>query len=84
MTWIEWLVPILKGYRPAVTKSSDGKIWFVNGDAVSFIDPSHIGINTLPPPVHIERVCRWRRHTMRGACVCLPARPKSGDRLHGA
>ena len=26
------LVPILKGFRPAVTKSSDGKIWFLNGD----------------------------------------------------
>ena len=25
------LVPILKGLRPAVTKASDGKIWFVNG-----------------------------------------------------
>ena len=50
------LVPILKGLRPAVTKSSDGKIWFVNGDTVSFIDPSHIGINTLPPPVHIEQI----------------------------
>jgi ligand-binding sensor domain-containing protein/signal transduction histidine kinase len=50
------LVPILKGLRPAVTKSSDGKIWFVNGDTVSFIDPSHIGINTLPPPVHIEKI----------------------------
>ena len=50
------LVPILKGFRPAVTKSSDGKIWFVNGDTVSFIDPSHIGINTLPPPVHIEQI----------------------------
>jgi signal transduction histidine kinase/ligand-binding sensor domain-containing protein len=50
------LVPILKGSRPAVTKSSDGKIWFVNGDVVSFIDPSHISINTLPPPVHIEQI----------------------------
>ncbi len=50
------LVPILKGFRPAVTKSSDGKIWFVNGDTLSFIDPSRIGINTLPPPVHIEQI----------------------------
>ena len=50
------LVPILKGFRPAVTKPSDGKIWFVNGDTLSFIDPSHIGINTLPPPVHIEQI----------------------------
>jgi signal transduction histidine kinase/DNA-binding NarL/FixJ family response regulator len=50
------LVPILKGLRPAVAKSSDGKIWFVNGDVVSFIDPSHIIVNTLPPPVHIEQI----------------------------
>jgi ligand-binding sensor domain-containing protein/signal transduction histidine kinase len=45
-----------RAFRPQVTKSSDGKIWFVNGDTASFIDPSHIGINTLPPPVHIEQI----------------------------
>ena len=50
------LVPILKGLRPAVTKASDGKIWFVNGDGVSFIDPSRIRTNMLPPPVHVEQV----------------------------
>ena len=49
-------VAILKGFRPSVTKSSDGKIWFENGDTVSFIDPSHIPINTLPPPVYIEQI----------------------------
>ena len=49
-------VAALKGFRPAVTKSSDGKIWFLNGDTVSVIDPSRIGINTLPPPVHIEQI----------------------------
>ena len=54
-------VPILKGSRPAVTKSSDGKIWFVNGDMVSIIDPSHIGINPLPPPVHIEQITANRK-----------------------
>jgi len=50
------LVPILKPARPAVTKSSDGKIWFVNGLGVSFIDPSRIGVNTLRPPVHVEQI----------------------------
>jgi signal transduction histidine kinase/ligand-binding sensor domain-containing protein len=50
------LVPILKGLRPAVTKASDGKIWFVNGDKVSFIDPSRIRTNMLPPPVHVEQI----------------------------
>jgi len=50
------LVPILKGFRPAVTKASDGRIWFVNGEKVSFIDPSRITLNTLPPPVRIEQI----------------------------
>ena len=50
------LVPILKGLRPAVTKAPDGRIWFVNGEKVSFIDPSRITPNTLPPPVHIEQI----------------------------
>jgi signal transduction histidine kinase len=50
------LVPILKGLRPAVTKAPDGRIWFVNGVKVSFIDPSRVILNTLPPPVHIEQI----------------------------
>jgi len=50
------LVSILKGVRPAVTKSADSKIWFVNGDTVSFFNPSHASLNTLPPPVHIEQI----------------------------
>jgi signal transduction histidine kinase len=50
------LVPILTPSRPAVTKSPDGRIWFLNGSTVSFIDPSRMAINTLPPPVHIEQV----------------------------
>ena len=49
-------ISILRGFRPSVTKSSDGRIWFLNGDKVSFIDPAHIVINTLPPPVHIEQI----------------------------
>jgi len=49
------LVPILKGLRPAVTKASDGKIWFVNGDNVSFIEPFRIR-NKLPPPVRVEQI----------------------------
>ena len=42
------LVPILGASRPAVTKSRDGKIWFVNGTTVSFIDPSHIANQYAP------------------------------------
>ena len=39
-----------------MTKSPDGKIWFLPWDGVSVIDPHHLPINKLPPPVHIEQV----------------------------
>jgi PAS domain S-box-containing protein len=37
-------------------KSADGRIWFLPGDGVSVIDPRHLPVNKLPPPVHIEKV----------------------------
>ena len=39
-----------------LTKSSDGKIWFIAYDGVSVIDPRRIERNSVPPPVHIERI----------------------------
>ncbi|HTT22896.1 MAG TPA: two-component regulator propeller domain-containing protein, partial [Candidatus Sulfotelmatobacter sp.] len=49
------------GYGPHVTKSPDGKIWFVTYDGVSVIDPRHLPFNKLPPPVHIEQVIADRK-----------------------
>lgn len=43
-------------FRPAATKSSDGRLWFVNGSVVQAINPDHVYLNELPPPVHIEQV----------------------------
>ena len=50
------LVPTLSGIRPQVSKSTDGKIWFVNYDTASFFDPSRLTRNMLAPPVHIEQI----------------------------
>jgi signal transduction histidine kinase/ligand-binding sensor domain-containing protein len=44
------------GYSPQVAKSADGKIWFASVDGISVIDPSHLPVNTLSPPVHVERI----------------------------
>lgn len=46
---------------PRVTKAPDGKIWFVQRDGVSVIDPRHLPYNKLPPPVHIEQVIADRK-----------------------
>jgi signal transduction histidine kinase len=39
-----------------VTKTSDGRIWYVAFDGISVIDPHRFPFNKLPPPVQIERV----------------------------
>jgi signal transduction histidine kinase/ligand-binding sensor domain-containing protein len=44
------------GYSPRVAKSADGKLWFLPWDGVSVIDPNHLPVNKLPPPVHVEQI----------------------------
>ena len=43
-------------YGPREAKSIDGKLWFVTGEGVQVVDPRHLAINNVPPPVHIERI----------------------------
>jgi signal transduction histidine kinase/ligand-binding sensor domain-containing protein len=43
-------------YGPRVAKARDGKLWFVTGEGVQVVNPAHLPVNTLPPPVHIEQV----------------------------
>jgi signal transduction histidine kinase/ligand-binding sensor domain-containing protein len=49
------------GFSPTVTRSSDGKLWFVSLDGVSVIDPRHLPFNKIPPPVYIEQVTADRK-----------------------
>ncbi|HLN03669.1 MAG TPA: two-component regulator propeller domain-containing protein [Bryobacteraceae bacterium] len=44
------------GHGPRVVKSTGGKLWYVTGDGVQVVDPRHLVLNKLPPPVHIERI----------------------------
>jgi len=44
------------GSSPQVARSKDGKLWFLPLDGVSVIDPHHLPVNKLPPPVHVEEV----------------------------
>jgi signal transduction histidine kinase len=43
------LAPFQKAAR-----STDGKLWFVNQVNLQMIDPVHLPVNTIPPPVHVE------------------------------
>jgi signal transduction histidine kinase len=49
------------GFSPAVTRSSDGKLWFASLDGVSVVDPRHLPFNKLPPPVHVEQITADRK-----------------------
>lgn len=46
---------------PRVTKSPDGRIWFLNGTRLSVIDPGRLAENRLPPPVRIEQLSADRK-----------------------
>jgi signal transduction histidine kinase/ligand-binding sensor domain-containing protein len=42
-------------FEPAA-RSTDGRLWFANGQALQMIDPTRLDDNPLPPPVHIEQL----------------------------
>ena len=66
------------GFQPLMTKSADGKIWFLPWDGVSIIDPRHLPFNEVPPPVHIERIIAdhktYNATSDSNGQVSLPAR----------
>jgi len=59
-------------FRPAAAKSSDGRLWFVNGSDVQTINPRQLYVNPVPPPVHIEQVIADRRDYAPQARILLP------------
>jgi signal transduction histidine kinase/ligand-binding sensor domain-containing protein len=45
---------LVSGYSPHAAESTDGKLWFPALDGVGVVDPRHLPLNKLPPPVKIE------------------------------
>ena len=60
------------GYSPRVAKSADGRIWFLPLDGVSVIDPHHLPVNKIPPPVHIEQITADRKTYDASSSLRLP------------
>ena len=61
------------GFTPRVSQSSDGRLWFVNVEGVSIVDPIHLPINTMPPAVRIEQIIANQKTLDASAQVQLPA-----------
>jgi signal transduction histidine kinase/ligand-binding sensor domain-containing protein len=63
-------------FSPVVTKSVDGRLWFVHWDGVTAIDPLHLPINRVVPPVHIEKIIADGKIHPPTAGLGLPARSR--------
>src|SRR5262249_15285756 len=59
--------------QPPVSKSADGRLWFVNGAVLQMIDPNGLRKNELPPPVYVEQVRADRKDYAMSGPVRLPA-----------
>ena len=64
---------VSSSYGPLLSRSTDGKLWFVAGEGVQVLDPQHLASNPLPPPVLVERLTaddtvRWQ-HLPGGTTV---------------
>jgi signal transduction histidine kinase/ligand-binding sensor domain-containing protein len=44
------------GSQPAVSKGTDGRLWFATLNGLAVIDPAHLSRNSLPPAVAIESI----------------------------
>ena len=69
---------LASAFGPRVTRSLDGKLWFLTDTTVSVVDPGHLAFNKLPPPVHIEQIVADRKmyEVSSNGNLHLPARTR--------
>lgn len=48
-------------YSAPAARSADGRLWFMSHNGLSVVDPSHVPVNTIPAPLHIEQVIADRQ-----------------------
>jgi signal transduction histidine kinase/ligand-binding sensor domain-containing protein len=60
-------------FEPHTSRSPDGRLWFANQYVVQMIDPNHLELNAIPPPVHIEEIVADSVNYSTGDQIKLPA-----------
>lgn len=75
------LTAIPFGYDPFVAKSSDGRLWFAGLDGFEVLDPRHLPLNSMPPPVQIEHIAADHRivEARAGAQSRISLPPRTRD-----
>jgi ligand-binding sensor domain-containing protein/signal transduction histidine kinase len=53
-------------------RSVDGRLWFANGTVLQTVDPAHIALNELAPPVHVEDIIADRKHFLPDDGLRIP------------
>ena len=65
--------PGAPSFTPAATRAPDGKLWFATDGVLLAADPASLQTNTLPPPVHVERIVADHRSYPAASDTRLPA-----------
>ena len=68
--------PYSSTFQPAVSRSQDGRLWFVNDAVVQTFDPKNSSQTQPAPPVYVERVRADRKEYAMGGPVRLPPHPR--------
>jgi len=68
--------PGLTNFRPEVSKSPDGRLWFANENILQMVDPEHLKGNGVPPPVHVEQIIADRKEYLPRDGLQLPERTR--------
>jgi signal transduction histidine kinase len=63
------------GFAPfqGAARAQDGKLWFANVSTLQMIDPAHLPVNTIPPPVHVEEAITLGKSFEPGTGLRFPA-----------
>jgi hypothetical protein len=70
-------MPGLNTFQPSVSKSPDGRLWFVNDAVLQMINPDRVRKNGITPPVYVEDVRADRNSYPICGVIRLP--PHSRD-----
>jgi signal transduction histidine kinase/ligand-binding sensor domain-containing protein len=74
---LDGAMPALSTFRPAVSKSPDGRLWFANDAVVQMVDPNRFQQSQIPPPVYIEQLRADQKGYVTQSAIRLP--PHSHD-----
>jgi hypothetical protein len=73
---LDGAMPGMSTFQPAVSRSPDGRLWFVNDTVVQMLAPDGVRTNPVAPPVLIEGLRADRGQHAVGGLVSLPARTR--------